>query len=825
MPRLRRRNSIGASLVLLVTIPSLALVGLWGFATSMLLSRGLDLRDDAMLVSSAGTRVRAVIINLQEERRLSAVRWVSPRSSRAGLDAQRKRTDVAVEEFHVLVGTKLDQAPSQVRQHMLALDDALDDLARQRSAIDRRSGTSADAFQYYTGAIADGIALFNALSQVSDGDLSRGTHSVVALLHVSELISREDALLSAALASGRFSVADRADFADYARTRRLIHDVRITPDLPDEDRQVYDQITASRDWAIMASVEDAVIEDAVIGDTVVQDTENPRTVQDTESPRTALPSRTREWRTAVDRVSGKLQQLYASSADRVAAEGLDKAHTLISRVVMGSVVGLAAVVVAVLLCVRISRSLLGRLSGLRRATLELADRRLPDVVSRLQRGESVNTAEEVRNLDYGADEVGQVAAAFNTAQHTAVATAVQQAQLREGTKKVFLNIAHRTQVLIHRQIAMLDAMERKHEDPEYLSELFAVDHLATRLRRNAENLAILGGALPGRRWHNPVPLSNVLRSAASEIEDYSRVKLQAVPSVALLGPAVGDVIHLVAELVENATVFSPPHTQVQVGAETVPEGLAIEIEDRGLGMSAEEYQRANELLANPPEFDMMALGEDPRLGLFVVARLAARHGIKVSLHKSPYGGTRAIVLIPASLLQEIEPFLRIPGLPTGARALAKESRVERQDTPPMGSPAAQAGPSRASSDHDEIARGMAAELRSVIEAADAAHRASREARQQGQPESSGPGTRRPLPRRIRQASLAEQLREPVNQHESGGDTVSPERARATMAAIQRGTQQARNVDAAAQRDREQDAGTGAEDEDARTAPSVTKDQR
>ncbi|MFD0530638.1 hypothetical protein ACFQ1I_34525 [Kitasatospora arboriphila] len=223
----------------------------------------------------------------------------------------------------------------------------------------------------------------------------------------------------------------------------------------------------------------------------------------------------------------------------------------------------------------------------------------------------------------GGDEIQQVAEAVDAVRRTAVAAIVQQAQSREGTKKVFLNIARRTQVLIHRQITMLDELERRHEEPELLKELFAVDHLATRMRRNAENLVVLGGALPARRWRNAVPMVNVLRSAVSETENYARVVVQGVPRTALASQAVADVIHLVAELIENGTTFSPPYTQVLVSAQEVPKGLAVEVEDRGLGMSEEEYERLNAYLADPPELDVAALGDDLRLGLFVVSRLAA----------------------------------------------------------------------------------------------------------------------------------------------------------------------------------------------------------
>ncbi|MBD0674801.1 sensor histidine kinase, partial [Streptomyces sp. CBMA156] len=333
----------------------------------------------------------------------------------------------------------------------------------------------------------------------------------------------------------------------------------------------------------------------------------------------------------------------------------------------GSAAVALVVLVSLLHGVRTALTLSARLSGLRAETLSLARQEIPEVVGRLRAGEQVPVPPVWTPSRRIGDEVQQSADGLAAVRQVTVAAIVHQARGREGTKKVFLNIARRTQILIHRQISMLDALEREHEDPELLRELFAVDHLATRMRRNAENLVILGGALPARRWRNAVPVVNVLRSAVSETESYSRVVVQGVPRVSLGGQAVADVIHLVAELIENGTTFSPPYTQVQVSAQEVPRGLAVEVEDRGLGMTEEEYERLNTYLANPPELDVSALGDDLRLGLFVVARLAARHEVQVTLRPSPYGGTRAVVLVPSALLEQAGQSAAVPGLPSGAR--------------------------------------------------------------------------------------------------------------------------------------------------------------
>ncbi|PBC76831.1 histidine kinase/DNA gyrase B/HSP90-like ATPase [Streptomyces sp. TLI_235] len=506
-----------------------------------------------------------------------------------------------------------------------------------------------------------------------------------------------------------------------------------------------------------------------------------------------------------------------------------------------------------------ARVLTARVDALREITRTLAESELPAVVRQLEAGEVVPAPVDGRPVRRSeGDEIQQVAEAVDAVRRTAVTAIVQQAQGREGTKKVFLNIARRTQVLIHRQITMLDELERRHEEPELLKELFAVDHLATRMRRNAENLVILGGALPARRWRNAVPMVNVLRSAVSETENYARVVVQGVPRSALAGQAVADVIHLIAELIENGTTFSPPYTQVQVSAQEVPKGLAVEVEDRGLGMTEDEYERLNAYLADPPELDVAALGDDLRLGLFVVSRLAARHEIQVALRPSPYGGTRAIVLLPTALLEAAPAPAGFPGLPFGAR-VADQAQARSAggltagasipglpgavvSAVPFRVPTAPAVPAAPLPDVDPA---LFAAPTQALAGERAVHEAAPEALQlptrqppalpaapafgpavptvpappavpdvqelqdpQDLPEADGElRTPKVLPKRVRNASLADQLREAAAAERTGGtggavprpappapdEDASPQRSRATMAAIQRGTRTARDT--------------------------------
>ncbi|GAA2785745.1 ATP-binding protein [Saccharopolyspora taberi] len=220
---------------------------------------------------------------------------------------------------------------------------------------------------------------------------------------------------------------------------------------------------------------------------------------------------------------------------------------------------------------------------------------------------------------------------------------------------VFVNLARRLQSLIHRAIQKLDELEHQVEDPDLLKGLFYVDHLTTGVRRQAESLAVLGGAVPRRQWSQPVSMYTVLRSAVAEVEHYARVKVVPPIEGMLHGHAVADVIHLIAELVENATTFSAPETQVIVRTENVTAGLAIDIQDRGLGMPQEDQRRANELLANPGDIDLGELLKDGRIGLYVVAELSQRHGVAVRVQNNIYGGTDAVIVVPHRLLGEEVP--------------------------------------------------------------------------------------------------------------------------------------------------------------------------
>ena len=268
------------------------------------------------------------------------------------------------------------------------------------------------------------------------------------------------------------------------------------------------------------------------------------------------------------------------------------------------------------------------------------------------------------------------AAIASLGQRAAAATA-SESGLRDGLRQVFVSLAKRNQSLLQRQLRLIDTLEQKAADPAALADLFALDHLTTRMRRHAESLAILSGAAPGRSWREPVPAIDVIRAAIAEVEDYRRVSVLTAAEDAVVGPAVADMIHLLAELIENATLYSPSGTRVEIRAGRVANGFAVEIDDRGLGIEPDQLREINQQLASPPDFD---LADADRLGLFVGGKLAAKHGVRVSLRPSPYGGTSAIALLPNSIVAPgvfSQAGLRPDGEPAGARpAAARTARLD-----------------------------------------------------------------------------------------------------------------------------------------------------
>ncbi|MGW3846973.1 nitrate- and nitrite sensing domain-containing protein [Streptomyces fagopyri] len=298
----------------------------------------------------------------------------------------------------------------------------------------------------------------------------------------------------------------------------------------------------------------------------------------------------------------------------------------------------------------VARSMIRSLRRLQDTATRVAQDRLPELVKQLSESDPQDVDTSVESVGvHSRDEIGKVAAAFDDVHREAVRLAAEQALLRGNVNAMFTNLSRRSQGLIQRQLSLISELESREADPDQLSSLFKLDHLATRMRRNGENLLVLAGEEPGRRWTRPVPLVDVLRAAASEVEQYERIELASVPTTQVAGRVVNDLVHLLAELLENATSFSSPQTKVKVTGHALPDGrVLIEIHDTGIGLSPEDLAAINERLASPPTVDVSV---SRRMGLFVVGRLSQRHGIRIQLRPSDSGGTTALVMLPVDVAQ------------------------------------------------------------------------------------------------------------------------------------------------------------------------------
>ncbi|WP_422771018.1 nitrate- and nitrite sensing domain-containing protein [Plantactinospora sp. WMMC1484] len=619
-PASRLRTKVVALLLTLLT--------LWAFGAWVTLRDGLNLVWVQTLDARVYAPTEPLVLNLQDERRLSLGYLGAPQPPpREPLEVERRRVRADVATFRAEAQTwfaKLAARPELERRIARALVE-LDGLTAVREAIDARRIDRLTAAQAFTEAIESIFRIYGSLGNLDAGDIDRRAENLIRFTEARELASQADALLTGAYAANRISEAEHAQVIQLIGAERLIADEAVA-ELPRSDQDRYRQALRAGPVAALRAVEDRIVQEG------------------RPNGRPAVPAD--QWRSTVDPGLAELLRLQVAGGDELVRAATPGAIGTVVRMLVMFFLGLAAVIISM----NTARSMVRQLERLRLAALRLANERLPDLVARLGRGEPVDLGKEAPPLKVGPDEIGQVAHAFNVAQETAVRIAVEQAQLRRGVRDIFLSLARRTQALIHRQLTLLDAMERRENDPEELEDLFRVDHLATRMRRNAENLIVLSGATPGRAWRRNVPMIDVLRGAVAEVEDYARVSVLPVGAVDLAGRAVGDVIHLIAELIENALSFSPPQTDVHVGGQLVANGFAIEIEDRGLGMSAEDRAAANERIATQHEFTH--IGGAAQLGLYVVSRLIERHGIRVRLKDSPYGGITAVVLLPIALITD-----------------------------------------------------------------------------------------------------------------------------------------------------------------------------
>jgi signal transduction histidine kinase len=676
---------IRSKLVAILILPVVALGFLAGtrIQSNITNSRQAD-RINKVTVFGASTS--RLVHELQRERDYSAffvasgkkLNYGSMIAQRVWVNQSKREFDKKIRDIRPFFGDYEPQLESSLKSAQENLD-KLKDFRENKIDSANVELSTAETLGFYDTAIDTLININSEIpNESADRDVNRALQAYVALSRYKEALGKERSYLYATYAAGGFKESASAQAADAqaAQGTEQPADAAAPPasaaqdDLRRISFQSFSSIVGSKDtWRSQFRVsapkqpkdQFARLEDLLkTADVKRAQTlaaaalaEPDKVVQTGGAP--GPPKEAKDWffsmNSQIDAVRGIESEL-VTNVENSAKAARD---TAFREAGIGSIIIAVVVALSILLSLLMARSMVKSLRVLREAANDVADRQLPGVVERLanlQPNDKLDFASESTPISVRSrDEIGQVSDAFNSVHRVAVSVATEQAALRKSVGDMFLNLARRNQALIDRQLELIDDLERSEADPDRLEELFRLDHLATRMRRNAEDLIVLSGAKPARRWSQPVPLADVIRAALAEVEDYTRVELLPIEELGVVGQAVGDVVHLLAELIENATAFSPPGTKVHVAGQAVSNGYVVEIEDRGIGMSDQELMEANDRLANPPTIDL-ALSQ--RLGLFVVGRLASRYGIKVQLRHSWYDGITALVLLPDTLIVRMQ---------------------------------------------------------------------------------------------------------------------------------------------------------------------------
>ncbi|GAA2651158.1 nitrate- and nitrite sensing domain-containing protein [Streptomyces spororaveus] len=798
-----RPATVRAKIVSLLMVPVVSLLALWAFATVNTAQDIARLSRVHQVDAEIRTPVAAAVTELQAERRAAVRLLADPAADPSVLDQQARRTDTAVRRLRLgdqhTVADSGDYR-SDIVVRLEAFVAAAEGLGSARKDITDRRATPEAAYAIYSRVVDSAFAASGALTGGEKAELGPDARVLLEFSRAAELLSREDALLAA---PGPRTAETLRQLTGAVEARRALTD-SAARDLPAAQQAVWESAAKSAAYADLTGAEDRALSAG------------------TSKESRGVPA---GWEAAHNAIASSMREVEAA----VHATGTERADPFTEGALTPAgaavLLGLAAVAASLVISVRIGRALVVELVSLRNTALEIAHRKLPQAMERLRAGQEIDVAAETPPGPPAEDEITQVGEALGTVHRAALSAAVERAELASGISGVFVNLARRSQVLVHKQLTLLDSMERRADDPNELGDLFRLDHLTTRMRRHAESLIILSGATPGRAWRMPVPLTNVVRAAVSEIEDYPRIEVRQLAEAAVVGGAVADLTHLLAELIENAATFSPPHTKVRVSGEPVGTGYVLEVEDRGLGMGPETLGDANRRIEQSESLDLF---DSDRLGLFVVSRLSARHGVKVHLRTSPYGGTTAVVLLPNSMLQGAI----TAGGPAAAHAAAHDAAPAQGSAPgsatargaaraprPEPSAAASGGassPSASSPAPKPVARAEQPPAMAVVRedaqppapagapdpvreeprpapVASLRPRAPGGAGARTQAAAAPPASVTELPRRVRQASLVPQLREAPAPKAPASSRLpeepsgrSPEQARDRMAAYRAG---------------------------------------
>ncbi|WP_445396338.1 nitrate- and nitrite sensing domain-containing protein [Streptomyces sp. LE64] len=500
----------------------------------------------------------------------------------------------------------------------------------------------------YSELIEDLLALTQDMAQAtSNPEMIQRTRSLAAFASAKEYASAHRAVIAASLPPNN---KERSELSELDR-----HYAQTLSDKEMSELSVFGQVYQGNDIELLKPIDK--------GQATIKESEEYATRLLRVGPERATKRSYKDWleasTTKIDAMN-KIERTLLDEMEQKARELRKESER--GAIISGALI-LVVLGVSLIGAFIVARSMIRSLRRLQDTATKVAQDRLPELVKQLSESDPQDVDTSVESVGvHSRDEIGQVAAAFDDVHREAVRLAAEQALLRGNVNAMFTNLSRRSQGLIQRQLSLISELESREADPDQLSSLFKLDHLATRMRRNGENLLVLAGEEPGRRWTRPVPLVDVLRAAASEVEQYERIELSSVPGSEVAGRVVNDLVHLLAELLENATSFSSPQTKVKVTGHALPDGrVLIEIHDTGIGLSPEDLAAINERLASPPTVDVSV---SRRMGLFVVGRLSQRHGIRIQLRPSDSGGTTALVMLPVDVAQSGKrPPVGKPGAP------------------------------------------------------------------------------------------------------------------------------------------------------------------
>ncbi|MFD4790646.1 nitrate- and nitrite sensing domain-containing protein [Streptomyces sp. NPDC058459] len=641
--RLALRNwRISTRLVSLLALPVVAATTLGGLRIGDSMDDIKQL-DNMKLLTEMTQRATELAAALQEERDQSAGPLAHGlKSSDYTVKGFRDKTDNAKKTFEDSA-EQIDSASREgnlqgVRDTLVGLVSQLDALGKIRRDAYTSEGNSTQTVESYHRLITQLIDLSQDMAEASSNpEMIQRTRALAAFSTAKEYASVQRAVIAAALP------ASNATKGDLSTNDRLYGEAAY--DSEGSELNIFRKVYASQGAEEILKPIDENNPTIQAADLYA------KRVFESRDGLAGQPARSYlDW---VDDSSTKIQQMkkieheLLDSMEQKARElkATSEQEAIISGVLILLVLGVSLVGAFV-----VARSMIRSLRRLQDTATRVAQDRLPELVKQLSESDPQDVDTSVESVGvHSRDEIGQVAAAFDDVHHEAVRLAAEQALLRGNVNAMFTNLSRRSQGLIQRQLSLISELESREADPDQLSSLFKLDHLATRMRRNGENLLVLAGEEPGRRWTRPVPLVDVLRAAASEVEQYERIELASVPGTEVAGRVVNDLVHLLAELLENATSFSSPQTKVKVTGHALPDGrVLIEIHDTGIGLSPEDLAAINERLAAPPTVDVSV---SRRMGLFVVGRLSQRHGIRIQLRPSDSGGTTALVMLPVDVAQ------------------------------------------------------------------------------------------------------------------------------------------------------------------------------